>query len=472
MKHYNNTLEDLAKEALAEHGLLAQFPADALREVEAMKPKPLPEGLMDLRSLFFVSIDNEDSRDLDQLTYAKGNRIYISVADVNAYVKAGSAVDAYARHNTTSIYTSGGMFPMLPLKLSNDLTSLNENCDRSSFIVELEVDKEGKSTLKDLYPALVRNQKKLAYPQVARWLTGEEPWPSEELRKQLVLQDRLAQRMLKYRTKQGALRFATIELRAILQQGVAIKIEERAKENRAEQLIENFMIAANVGVTRYFIDHKLPVLRRVVRVPKRWNRIVELAKSLGTKLPSRPNPEVLRDFLFKEQKKHPEQFPDLSIAVIKLIGRGEYVALGKEGHFDLALRDYAHTTAPNRRYPDLVMQRILKAHLFGTGGVSKKELSAIARQCTEKESEVMKVERRMIKCAAAMVMSKDIGKRFHVMVTGASPKGTWVRLAHPPIEGKLTRDCEGLDVGDRITVELLSVDVRKGHIDFGKCGRS
>jgi exoribonuclease-2 len=190
--------------------------------------------------------------------------------------------------------------------------------------------------------------------------------------------------MLKYRTKQGALRFATIELRAILQQGVAIKIEEREKANRAEQLIENFMIAANVGVTRYFIDHKLPVLRRVVRVPKRWNRIVELAKSLGTKLPSSPNPEALRDFLYKEQRKHPDQFPDLSIAVIKLIGRGEYVALGKEGHFDLALRDYAHTTAPNRRYPDLVMQRILKAHFFGSGGVSKKELSSIARQCTEK----------------------------------------------------------------------------------------
>lgn len=469
MEHHNHVLDKIVLEAMKERRLLPEFPVAVLREVAALKERPLPEKVKDLRSLYFVSIDNDDSKDLDQLTYAEGNHIYVAIADVDAYVKHGSAIDNYAKNNTTSIYTPTKMFPMLPLRLSNDLTSLNENVDRAAIVIELEVDERGQSSLVDLGLALVRNHKQLTYHRVSEWLNGILPWPSEELKQQLILQDALAQKMLAYRTEQGALRFATTELRAILENGIAVGIKER-EETRANRLIENFMIAANVGMTRYFINHNLFVLRRIVRVPKRWDRIVRLARELGTKLPSSPNVQALQEFLLREREKHPEQFHDLSLTIIKLIGRGEYVASEKIGHFDLALRDYAHTTAPNRRYPDLIMQRILKGHLEGRSKViSKAELAAIARRCTEKEGDVMKIERRMIKCAAAMVLLKQIGKRFAAIVTGASPKGTWVRLVDPPIEGKLTRNCKGVDVGDRLTVELLRVDVRQGHIDFGKC---
>ena len=462
-------LDQIAKEAMIERGLIPDFPPAVVKETEAMHEEIAPSDLRDLRNYFFFSIDNEDSRDLDQLTFAEKNRVWIAIADVNAYVKRGSPTDGYARHNTTSVYTPARIFPMLPLKLSNGLTSLNEGEDRSAMVVEIDVDPDGKIALRDLYPALVRNHAKLAYPHVAEWLEKSVPLQkgSKELHDQLILQDELAQRMLSFRTSHGALSFETVELTAIMDEGIAIGLSERAT-NRALQLIENFMIAGNVAVTKFFMEKRLPIVRRIVRTPKRWDRIVWLAQSLGTRLPPKPDGKALRDFLLKEHQIHHDQFPDLSLAMIKLLGRGEYVlgTPGGGGHFDLALRDYAHTTAPNRRYPDLIMQRILRAHFFSQPApYPDSELIKIAKRCTDKEEDAVKVERRLIKCAAAMTLEHRVGEQFFGMVTGAGRKGSWVRLDHPRIEGKLMRS-DHVDVGDHVKVKLVFIDVRKGHIDF------
>jgi exoribonuclease-2 len=291
---------------------------------------------------------------------------------------------------------------------------------------------------------------------------------SHELLEQLKLQDVLAQRIHKYRTEQGALGFETIDVQPVIVDEQVVRLEERAI-NRAHRLIENYMIAANVCVTRYMSERKLPVMRRIVRTPKKWSRIVELARELGDRLPPRPNVKALRDFLSRQRDKHPENFRDLSISVIKLLGRGEYV-LGNPsgpGHFDLALRDYAHTTAPNRRFPDLVMQRLLKSHINGEKmPYSKRKMIAMAKECTQREDDAAKIERRLVKCTAAMMLVDCIGRQYSAMVTGASPKGTWVRITDPPIEGRLTHGFEGVDVGDWLQVQLNRVDIHNGHIDF------
>ncbi len=466
---------------MVEKGMLPFYPEEALRELDQIRqPAPFKHGMQDRRDLLWVSIDNIDSKDLDQLTYADTlpsgkSRIYIAVADVDALVKNKSALDLAAQHNTTSVYTPGKVFAMLPPKLSNDLTSLNPDTDRAAIVIEMEVDEAGKFELHSLYPAFVRNRAKLVYETVAEWL--EKGWRmehvSDEVHRQLLLQDQIAQRIRAFRESQGALGFETIELQAVMIAKIAVRLEPRTV-NRAHRLIENAMIAANVGASRFLKGHNLPVLQRVVRKPKRWRRIVLLAKALGEKLPARPDVHALRDFLVRQQAARPEHFHDLSLSVIKLIGKGEYVVgvPGRRpvGHFDLALHDYAHTTAPNRRYPDLIMQRLLKSQLFQTPlPYQRKDLAALAIHCTEKEDDATKVERRMIKCAAAMVMKDQIGKRFEALVTGAGRKGIWVRLYDPPIEGKVIIGCGKLDVGDKIEVELLKVDVRKGFIDFRGC---
>jgi exoribonuclease II len=468
------TLDEIAKEAMVERGLLPDFPDTVLKEIDALDAPAPPRShpsFRDLRDWLWVSIDNDDSRDLDQLTFAEGDRIFVAVADVDALVKKTSAIDRYAGHNTTSVYTPMKLFPMLPLKLSNNLTSLNEKCDRCAIVVEMRVAEDGHYDLIDIYPAWVRNGAKLAYNAVAGWLEKDIPLAvPHEILKQLKQQDFLAQRIQKYRTEQGALGFERIEVQPVIVNGKVVRLEELAV-NRAHLLIENYMIAANVGVTHYLSEWNMPVMRRIVRTPKRWRRIVQLAHALGEKLPSRPNVKALRDFLQKQRIENPTHFPDLSLAVIKLLGRGEYV-LGMPGgpalgHFDLALRDYAHTTAPNRRFPDLVMQRLLKRQLFGDPmPYRRSELIAIAKQCTQKEDDAAKVERRLIKCAAAMMLVDLIGEQYRAMVTGAAPKGTWVRIVDPPIEGRLTHGFEGVDVGDWITVQLIRVDIHNGHIDF------
>ena len=460
---------------MEERGFVPEFPKAVLNELADIQfpAKPRSAQVRDMRHLLWVSIDNDDSKDLDQITYAEGSHLYVAIADVDALVKKNGAIDTQAGRNTTSVYTPGRVFPMLPPKLSNDLTSLNPNTDRCANVVELGIGEDGHFELVDIYPAWVRNHAQLTYNGVGAFLEGRpsltHPIPSGIL-EQLRLQDAMAQRIQHYRHQQGALSFRMIELEAQVVNGIAVSLSERAY-NRAHSLIENGMIAANVGVTRYLAKKTIPTLRRIVRTPKRWDRIVSLAKDLGETLPSNPDIKALRQFLLKQQKAAPAHFPDLFLAVIKLIGKGEY-ALGLHGkrslvHFDLAEQEYSHTTAPNRRYPDLVMQRLLKSCLYGLPiPYRKEELETIGAHCTLKENDAEKVERRLIKCAAAMIMVHQIGKVFKGMITGASPKGTWVRLTDPPIEGKLVKGFEGLDVGDYIHVELARVDVLNGHIDF------
>ncbi|PIS02842.1 MAG: exoribonuclease II [Chlamydiae bacterium CG10_big_fil_rev_8_21_14_0_10_42_34] len=469
------TLEKIAHQAMLEKGFVPDFPPPLLHELESIKaPAPPHEPIRDMRRLLWVSIDNDDSKDLDQLTYAEHDRIYIAVADVDAIVKKGSVIDHRAAHNTTSVYTPTKVFPMLPPKLSTNLTSLNPDTDRCAIVVEVKVDQSGHFELSDIYHALVHNHAQLSYTCVGALLEHticKNPMPKIlGLKEQLILQDRFAQKIQEYRNKQGALEFGVIQLHPVIIDGIAVDLEEIGR-NRAHKLIENFMIAANVASTRYLKDRGLPTLKRVVKTPKRWDRIVALANSLGGDLPSQPDPKALRHFLLEQQQSAPLQFPDLSLAMIKLLGRGEYVLgiPGKKspGHFDLAERDYTHATAPNRRFPDLIMQRLLKSSLFDLKpAYTQKELAALAAHCTQKEDDATKVERLLLKCAAAMVLRKDVGKVFTAMVTGASPKGTWVRLEDPPIEGKLTKGFKGLDVGDYLKVKLIHVDVHNGHIDF------
>lgn len=476
MKH-KVTLEEIAREAMIERGFLPAFPQEALQQLEAIQaPAPLHGPFRDMRKLLWISIDNEDSRDLDQLTYAEEDRIYVAVADVDALVKKGSPIDHAAAHNTTSVYTPTQVFPMLPLKLSTNLTSLNEKSDRCAIVIELKIEADGRFELQDIYHAAVRNQAKLNYPCVGAWLEHiicKNPIPPiAHLREQLLLQDRLAQQIHRYRNKRGALEFGEIQLQPVIVNGIPVGLEERGK-NRAHLLIENYMIAANVAATRFLKNRRLPTLRRVVKTPKRWDRIVALAKDLGEELPGKPDPKALRQFLLKQQQTAPLQFPDLSLAIIKLLGRGEYV-LGlpgkpSPGHFDLAEHEYTHATAPNRRFPDLIMQRLLKNALLHKGeAYPNEELAQLAAHCTQKEDDAAKVERRLMKCAAAVVLEKEVGRSFKAMVTGAAPKGTWVRLQTPPIEGKLIKGFEKVDVGDFIQVKLIHVDVRRGHIDFAR----
>lgn len=468
---------------MVERGFIPAFPQPVLNELEKITLPAEPfkiSAVRDMRDRFFVSIDNDDSLDLDQLTFAEKpvngkNKIYIAIADVDGLVKINSAIDHQAAHNTTSVYTPAKIFPMLPPKLSTDLTSLNENSDRSAIVVEVDVDQTGTYNPVDIYPAWVKNKAKLAYNGVAARLEQNTPLPEKyekqaALIEQLTLQDEIAQRIKKYRFIQGALTFETIELQPIIVNGVPVKLEEK-KANRADELIENFMIVANVAVTRYLSGKGMPTIRRIVKTPKRWDRIVELAAELGEKLPDEPDGKALQEFLIKQKKDAPEKFADLSLAIIKLVGRGEYVVgiPGKktEGHFDLAIRNYSHTTAPNRRFPDLIMQRLLKCcFLNQKPPYSEIELNAIASHCTEKEDDATKVERRMIKSAAAMLLIDQIGRAFPAIVTGAGEKGTWVRLMTPPIEGKVTENFLGLDVGQRVMVKLTYVDIIKGFIDF------
>lgn len=470
------TLAEIAATVMQKRGLETEFPEPVLREVDALKGPALPREtpyLRDMRDLLWISIDNDDSRDLDQLTYAEDGKLYVAVADVDALVKRGSSIDKHASLNTTSVYTPTKVFPMLPEKLSTDLTSLNENADRCAIVIEIDIGPEGKSELAGLYPAWVRNHAKLAYNGVGAWLEqkGLLPRAMPGLAEQLEIQDSLSRRLHSYRVRQGALSFGRFEIEPVIIGGVAVALKERTL-NRAHRLIENAMVAANIAVTQYLSENKLPILRRVVRTPLRWDRIVQLARNLGESLPDQPNVKALRDFLLRQQHADPFHFPDLSLAVIKLIGRGEYV-LGlpgepSPGHFDLALRDYAHATAPNRRFPDLIVQRLVKNPIYGDSVYPIDELESLAAHCTQKEDDATKVERHMYKSAAAMVLTPKIGHTFKAMVTGASEKGTWVRLFAPPIEGKLVHGFQGLDVGDYVNVKLIHTDIPNAYIDFAK----
>jgi VacB/RNase II family 3'-5' exoribonuclease len=483
-RQHRSLLQRIARRAMLERGLLPDFSPRALAELGAIQGPATKAGgaTRDLRHLLWCSIDNDDSRDLDQLTVAEALpddavKVFVAVADVDAIVKKDSAIDSHAQQNTTSVYTPAKIFPMLPEKLSTDLTSLNFESDRYAVVVDMTIGKEGSVKSSDVYGALVRNRAKLAYNGIAAWLEGIGPMPNEigvvpGLDENLRLQDRAARRMKGFRHVHGALSLETIEARLVFDDG-SLRDVEAEKKNRAKDLIEDFMIAAN-GVTARYLDGKeLPSFRRVVRTPKRWDRIVELAAEHRFTLPAAPDPKSLEGFLSQARLSDPLRFPDLSLSVIKLLGPGEYIVElpgGKsDGHFGLAVKDYSHSTAPNRRYPDIITQRLLKAAIAGQSlPYEQEELTALARHCTEKEDAAKKVERQVRKSAAALLLENRIGERFDAIVTGAAAKGTWVRLLHPPVEGRLESGFEGVDVGHRLRVELVRTDVERGYIDFRK----
>ena len=467
---------------MLEHGLAPDFPPAAVVELAAIHGAPVKSTVpvRDLRGLLWCSIDNDDSRDLDQLSVAQplaggSTKVLVAVADVSGLVPQGSALDGHARANTTSVYTAGGIFPMLPERLSTDLTSLGFGVDRLAFVIEMVFGAEGALTSSDVYPGLVTNKAKLAYNGVAAWLEGTGPLPGAAgavpgLAENIQLQHRVADQLRGLRHMRGALSLQTLQSRAVFE-GDILRDLLPDQSNSAKSLIEELMVAANGVTARFVSSRKLPLIRRVVRTPTKWDRIVELAAEHGSTLPAQPDGRALEQFLMSAKKADPAFFPDLSLCVIKLLGRGEYVVefpgATVAGHFGLAVADYAHSTAPNRRYPDLLVQRLVKAAISSSKPpYGNDELTALAAHCTEMEDEAKKVERQVVKSAGAMLLARRIGEKFPATVTGASEKGTWVRLFNPPVEGKLVKGYEGRRVGDRLTAQLVYTDVERGYIDF------
>jgi exoribonuclease-2 len=486
-------LAAIARIAMKERGLMPEFSPAIIAELGALAraaAAALPQhgqDIRDQRGLPWASIDNDDSRDLDQLTVsgrtaAGATTILVAVADVDALVKRGSAIDEHAGTNTTSVYTAGGIFPMLPEQLSTDLTSLGEGADRLAIVIEMTMGEDGSVRESSVYRALVRNHAKLAYNALAAWLDGGAMPPRLQallpsvpgLEDQLRTQDRIAQAMRRLRHEHGALRLQTPEAQAVFDGDELVDLETDTP-NRAKELIEEFMVAANGVIATFLAGRGFASMRRVLRLPERWERIVQLAKALGEHLPGAPDSRALEAFLVKRRDASPATFPDLSLSVVKLLGRGEYAVelpgQKAEGHFALSVQDYTHSTAPNRRFPDLVTQRMVKAALAGAPApYSNGELEDLALHCTVQETNVAKIERQVGKSAAALLLTGRLGEHFDAMVTGASDKGTWVRIAHPATEGKLVKGFKGLDVGDRVKVVLLHADVERGFIDFGREG--
>lgn len=479
------TLRAIARRTMRERGLQPEFSRAALAQTDQATraaTKPAGDSVRDLRNLPWVSIDNDDSRDLDQLSVAEPKdggavNILVAVADVDALIEKGSPIDDHARANTTSVYTAAEIFPMLPEKFSTDLTSLGQNVERLAIVIEMLLAPDGSLRSSDVYRALVVNHGKLAYDSVAAWLDGTAPAPKpvadgKGLDDQLRIQDKVAQVLKTRRHEHGALVLETIEAEAVWAGDSLSDLKENSR-NRAKELIEEFMVAAN-GVTARFLDKSgFPSLRRVLKSPERWERLRELAAESGGELPTEPDSKALESFLLRQHDLHPERFADLSLSVVKLLGRGEYVVElpGRkvDGHFGLAVRDYTHSTAPNRRFPDLITQRLIKAALAGARpAYDETELAGLARHCTEQEDAAAKVERQVRKSAAALLLSTRIGQKFDGFVTGASSKGTWVRIAQPSVEGRLVQGFDDLDVGDRVKVELVHTNVERGFVDFSR----
>jgi VacB/RNase II family 3'-5' exoribonuclease len=483
--HFN--LIAAAHADMIEHGFQPDFPAGTeteLKKIKAEAELPGAAGVQDLRGLLWSSIDNDTSKDLDQIEWAAqlpdGRiRVLIGVADVDARVTRGSLLDKHAQSETTSVYTGVKVFPMLPTDLSEGITSLNEDSDRVALVIEYVLDASGAVSDGKAYRALVRNKAQLAYNSVGAWLEGHGAAPQKvaanaELATQLKLQDKAAQNMLGSRFQHGALDLETIETHPVILQDEAVDITKLEK-NRATSLIEEFMVAANGVIARTFEDGGIASIRRIVRTPKRWDRIVAVAEGLGTKLPEEPDSKALNNFLLAQKRKDPDHFPDLSLAIVKLMGPGEYVLVKPNeqspGHFGLAVQDYTHSTAPNRRFPDVVTQRIMKAYLAKAAQpYSEGDLNAIAQRCTLMEDAARKVERVMQKRIAAVVLHPRIGQSFRAIVTGVNQYGTFVRALDPHVEGMLVNGgkpgARGLDVGDRVTVKLVSTDPQRGFIDF------
>jgi len=469
-------LRRIARRAMVERGLAPDFPKPALEQLSAIAG-PAPAPPQDLRALPWCSIDNDDSRDLDQLSVSEpagggAVKVLVAVADVDVLVEKDTPIDGHARKNTTSVYTAAQIFPMLPERLSTDLTSLNPDVDRAAMVIEYVVAPDGSTRDGAIYRAAVRNHGKLAYGGVGAWLEGKGPLPAGALgiEAQLRAQDDAAQRLRRRRFERGALEFQSIEARPVFQDGRVVALRAETP-NRARQLIEEFMVAANGVSARTLRDQRSPSLRRVVRSPERWARIAAVAAEHGESLPGQPDSKALDAFLRKRRAADPLRFPDLSLVIVKLMGAGEYVAEapGQEpvGHFGLAVRDYSHTTAPNRRFPDLITHRLLKSALDGRpAAYGVAELNELAARCTEMEGAANKVERQVRKSAAALVLQDRVGESFDGVITGAADKGTYVRIFEPPVEGRVVRGERGTRVGDKVRVKLLATDFERGWLDF------
>jgi VacB/RNase II family 3'-5' exoribonuclease len=477
-------LKAIAREAMDKYGFKYQFSEPVLNEVNALNEGILLKGSQnyarDLRSLLWSSIDNEDSLDLDQLEYCERGLnqetlVKVAIADVDLFVPKESQTDRHALKNGTSVYTGIEIFPMLPERLSNDLSSLRAGQDRPAVVIELSVLSDGSIRPEGVYRAIVRNKAKLIYEEIGDFLEGESPVPSSVtqvpgLEEQLALQDETSQRLRKFRMEQGALELDTIEPKPVVHMDAVTDLVIQRK-NRARYLIENFMIAANVTMMDFLEKAGIPVIQRVVRTPKNWKGIMDVAAAYAEALPSKPDSKALSQFLIKQKEADPERFPDLSLTIVKLLGAGEYVMLepGKTsyGHFGLAVMDYTHATAPNRRYVDVVLQRLFKSVLAKEPSpYTKKALTELSVQCTDRDKAAQKVERFMRKAAAAVLLGGRIGEFFDAIVTGASEKGTYVRIISPPVEGRVTHGEEGMAVGQKVRVRLTGMDPYKGFIDF------
>ena len=477
-------LQAIAQQIMVENGFEPEFPAGVQQQVADLKARPpitpSSKDVRDLRGLLWSSIDNDTSRDLDQIEVAESLtngdvKVLIGIADVDAFVPKASAIDDHAAKETTTVYAGVRNFPMLPEELSTGASSLLENGDKLGVVIEFVASSDGVVSSSSVYRALVRNKAQLTYNAVGAWLEGTGTAPakvtsSADLQAQLKLQDQVAQALQKQRYLHGALNIESSEVNPVVVNQQVVDIVQHQK-NRATTLIEDFMIAANGVVARML--EKVSSLRRIVKTPERWERIVQLAAARGEQLPAQPDSKALNDFLLKRKAADPDHFADLSLAVIKLIGPGEYVLERpgdpEQGHFGLAVQDYTHSTAPNRRFADVVTQRLIKAFLTGASGpYSDDELGAIAKNCTLKEDAARKVEREMSKRLAAAAMSQRIGETFDAIVTGVTPHGTFVRVMQPRIEGLLEQGHNGLDVGDKLRAKLTRTDVHKGYIDFAR----
>jgi len=476
-------LQATAKQIMQQQGFEPDFPAPALAQLASLKAQPEntpPRDLRDMRNLLWSSIDNDASRDLDQIEVAEevsnGDiKIMVGIADVDSFVDKLTPIDQHAARETTTVYTGICNFPMLPEQLSTGATSLLEDQDRLSVVIEFVVDSVGTLKAANVYRALVQNKAQLQYNSVGAWLEGNAAPPvkvasSVDLQRQLKLQNEAAQRLKTQRFLQGALNLQTDEVRPLVLNDKVVDVVKQQK-NQATELIEDFMVTANGVVARLLED--VSSLRRIVRTPKRWDRIVQLAATKGEMLPAQPDSKALNDFLLRRKAADPDHFADLSLGVIKLIGPGEYVleraGEAAPGHFGLAVQDYTHSTAPNRRFADIVTQRLIKAKLAGRPNpYSDDELTAIAANCTQKEDAARKVEREMSKRLAAVAMQNRIGEVFDAIVTGVTDHGTFVRVLQPRIEGLLAQGDHGLDVGDKLRAKLIRTDVNRGYIDFAR----
>ena len=503
MKNHHDSLDisSIAHQTMIEAGFAPDVPASVLAELRSIESKsqvPTQASVLnppasgtgsarDLRQLLWSSIDDSKSRDLDQVEYAESLsngdiRLLVGIADVDQIVKKGSAIDAHAAENGTSVYTGVKTFPMLPEELSTDMTSLVGGADRSSIVLEMVVAQDGSVRSSDAYHATLHNYAKLAYEAVGDWLDNGAEIPAEvarvpEMERQIRFQLEAAKRLRELRVQYGALELETIQATAVVNASGQVTDLAVTQRNSARDLIENFMIAANEAVAQFLEAKGMVSLRRIVRTPEHWSRIVELAYEMGEELPFIANSRALADFLARRKTADPEHFPDLSLSIVKLLGPGEYVVqtpgAPAAGHFGLAVHDYTHSTAPNRRYADLVTQRLLKAALVKEQSpYTEKELTDIAAHCTEREDAARKVARKMRKVAAAVFLEHRIGEEFDAIVTGVTPKGTFARLKKPAVDGRVTRGEHGLRVGDEVRVRLLSTDPPRGFIDFARIGDS